>query len=104
VLVPLVCIRCQIANFLAPPWEYNDLKFKEAAMNNQTGTDRHYRVVRYYPDFGVGTNEDVLGYHLTMEEADKIAKENPPLVSDEEVTIEDENAIGPGETIRIDRK
>jgi len=73
-------------------------------MNNLAKTDRHFRVVRYYPDFGVGVSEDVLGSHLTMEEAEKIAKENPPIVSDEEVTIEDEEASGLAQTVRIDRK
>lgn len=77
---------------------------KEAAMNNLTKTDRHYRVVRYYPEFGLGTSEDVLGSHLTMEEAEKIADANPPIVSDEEIAIEDEDASGSAQTIRIDRK
>jgi len=70
-------------------------------MNNLTKTDRHYRVVRYYPEFGVGVSEDVLGNHLTIEEAEKLAKENPPIVSDEEIAIEDEDASGIDQTIRI---
>lgn len=63
-------------------------------MDNLNKTDRHYRVVRYYSDFGVGVIEDVLGSHLSMDEAEKVARENPPVVSDEEVAIEEEEASG----------
>lgn len=61
-------------------------------MENPTKTERHYRVVRYHNDFGIGVLEDVLGHHLTKEEAEKIARENPPIVSDEEVAIEEEDS------------
>lgn len=55
-------------------------------------TDRHYRVVRYHSEFGLGVVEDVLGKHLTKDEAEKITRENPPVVSDEEIEIEEEEA------------
>jgi hypothetical protein len=72
-------------------------------MDNLNKTDRHYRVVRYSPEFGSGETQDVLGSHLTMEEAEKLAKENPPVVSDEEIAIEDETATDRISTIETDR-
>ncbi len=60
-------------------------------MDNLNKTDNHFRVVKYYPDFGIGVSEEVLGSHLTRAEAEKLASENPPVVSDEEIEIEDEN-------------
>jgi hypothetical protein len=62
-------------------------------MDNQTNTDKYYRVVRYHADFGIGTVQDILGSHLTMEEAEKIVKENPKIVSDEDVFIEEETPV-----------
>lgn len=72
-------------------------------MDNLTKTDRQYRVVRYYPDFGVGVVEDVLANHLTRDEAEKVARENPPTVSDEEIAIEEEEASDFAPTVEIDR-
>jgi hypothetical protein len=57
--------------------------------------------VRYHPEFGAGVVEEVLGTHLTRDEAEKIAKENPPIVSDEEITIEDENSSEYGASTQI---
>lgn len=73
-------------------------------MNQLTHTDRHFRVVRYYPEYGLGVSEDILGSHLTMDEAEKLAGENPPIVSDEEIAIEDEEASNFSPTVKIYRK
>ena len=86
------CTRCEFASYHQTPEEYNLLQQKEVDMDNVNKTERHYRVVRYYNDFGIGVLEDVLGTHLTMAEAEKIAKDNPPIVSDEEVAIEEEES------------
>lgn len=73
-------------------------------MNNLNQNENHFRVVRYFPDFGIGVSEEVLGSHLTMQQAEQLAQENPPAVSEEEIAIEDETATGAASTIRIDRK
>ena len=59
--------------------------------NHFNNTEKSYRVVRYYPDFGLGVVADIIGDHLTIEEAKKMAKDNPPLASDEKVFIEEED-------------
>jgi hypothetical protein len=61
-------------------------------MDNLNSNERHFRVVKYFSDFGIGVSEEVLASHLTREEAERVARENPPLVSDEDVAIEDENS------------
>ncbi|MEZ0392028.1 MAG: hypothetical protein ACAH59_07440 [Pseudobdellovibrionaceae bacterium] len=71
-------------------------------MSNLSKTDRYYRVVRYHSEFGLGVVEDVLGNHLTRDEAEKIARENPPVVSDEEIEIEEDEVLDFGSSVRTD--
>lgn len=56
--------------------------------------ESHFRVVRYYPDFGNGTRIDVLGENLSLEEAHRLQDKNKPVVSHEDVVIEDQNKEG----------
>jgi hypothetical protein len=57
-------------------------------------TDRHYRVLRFTPSAGHGVLRDVLAENLSLDEAREVAKQNAPVVHDEEVVIEDQLRIG----------
>lgn len=55
---------------------------------------RHYQVLRYAPHPGHGLIVEELGANLTLQEAEALARENAPLVHDEDVVIRDQNITG----------
>jgi len=62
---------------------------------------RQFRVVRFYPHYGHGLVEDVLGDDLTLEEAEELVRRNPPVVSDEAVVIQDKTKSGLDAELRV---
>lgn len=58
------------------------------------GSERHYRVIRYYSDFGHGIMKDVIAEDLTLDEAERLANENRGEVSGEDVVIQDQLRSG----------
>lgn len=64
--------------------------------------ENHFKVVRYFNDWGVGVIEQVLGSGLTFEEAERIADSQAPTSSAERIMIQDEDATGLDDIVRID--
>ena len=56
--------------------------------------ERHYTVIRYYPHPGHGLMKEVLAENLTLSEAEKLAEENRPVISEEDVVIQDQFKSG----------
>lgn len=63
-------------------------------MQEQLDSEKHFRVVRYYPHPGHGILTEVIAEHLTIDEAERVREQNRPPVSDEDVVIQDELKVG----------
>ncbi len=53
------------------------------------------------PHFGHGLIETLLGEHLTLEEAELLADQHPPVSREEEIVIRDETIMGLDGAIEI---
>jgi hypothetical protein len=62
---------------------------------------RQFRVVRFYPHYGHGLMEDVIGDDLTLEEAEELVRRNPPVATDEAVVIQDKTKSGLDAELRV---
>lgn len=62
--------------------------------NTQFQDGHHFRVIRYYQHFGHGIMMDILGENLTREQAQDLYEKNEPMVTHEDLVIEDQNKVG----------
>ncbi len=63
-------------------------------MERSIHPESHYRVVRYHPHFGHGIFAEILGENLSLDDAKKLHEANKPVITKEDLVIEDQNKVG----------
>lgn len=69
-------------------------------MEQQTEQRGHFRVVRYFSDFSVGTIEQVIASDLTLSEAEAILEKERGRVPGEDIVVLDQEKTGAEAEVR----